>query len=201
MGISIMGAGMHKKLRQRGFSLLETMIVVAIMMIVGAFAVMSFVSALQNQRAESALQLLKREMQNARGLAIGSRSVYYVTFTAPRTITTTNYVTTAATTNALPPGFSFDTETTSPTPPDGYGTGSTAVDFGYGVTHNLTTSVYFYPDGSARDNLGRLNGGVVYIAMPGKLTSAHAVSVIGATGRVAGWRLANISGTLIWKED
>lgn len=192
---------MFVKRRQRGFSLIELLVVVAISLIVAGTAVMSFVRALQNEQAESAINFMKREMLAARANAVQTRSVYYVTFTAPGTIQTTSFVTAGAKTVSLPTGYSFDVETTTPAPPDGYGTSSTAIDLGYGVTHNPTTSIYFYPDGSARDSLGRFNGGVIYIARPGVQTSAHAISVIGATGRVAGWRLASTSAGLMWKED
>ena len=192
---------MFVKREQRGFSLLETMIVVAITLIVAGTAVMSFVRALRHEQAESAIQFMKRELLAARANAVQTRSVYYVTFTAPGTIQTTSYITTSSTSVALPSMFSFDVETTTPTAPDGYGTASTAIDLGYGVTHNPTTAIYFYPDGSARDNLGRFNGGVIYVAKAGDITTAHAISIIGATGRVASWRLANVAGGYAWKED
>lgn len=177
------------------------MIVVAITLIVAGTAVMSFVRALRHEQAESAIQFMKRELLAARANAVQTRSVYYVTFTAPGTIQTTSYITTSSTSVALPSMFSFDVETTTPTAPDGYGTASTAIDLGYGVTHNPTTAIYFYPDGSARDNLGRFNGGVIYVAKAGDITTAHAISIIGATGRVASWRLANVAGGYAWKED
>ncbi len=192
---------MYVKRRERGFSLLETLMVVAISLIVAATAVMSFMNALKHEQAESAIQFIKREMLNAHASAVQTRSVYYVTFTAPGTIQTTSYITGSSTSVTLPTGYSFDVESTTPTPPDGYGTASTAIDLGYGVTHNPTTAIYFYPDGSSRDNLGRFNGGVIYVAKAGDSTTAHAISVIGATGRIASWRLANVSGGLAWKED
>ncbi len=189
------------KRRERGFSLLEMLMVVTISLVVAGTAVMSFVNALKNEQAESANQFMKRELLNARASAVRTRSVYYVTFTAPGTIQTTNYNTSSSTSVTLPTGYSFDVETTTPTPPDGYGAASTAIDLGYGVTHNPTSAIYFFPDGSSRDNLGRYNGGVIYVAKAGDSTTAHAVSVIGATGRVMGWRLAKVSGSLMWKED
>lgn len=192
---------MGVKRRERGFSLMEMMVVVMISVVVAGTAVMSFVNALKSEAAESANQFLKRELLGARANAIRTRSVYYVTLTAPGTIQTTNYNTSSSTSVKLPTGYSFDVETTAPAAPDGYGTSSSAIDLGYGVTHNPTTAIYFYPDGSSRDNLGRFNGGVIYVAKAGDQSTAHAVSVIGATGRVMGWRLARVSGSLIWKED
>lgn len=191
----------QRRKHESGFSLLEMLVVVAIGLVVAGTAVMSFVRALQNERAESAVNFVKRELISARAQAIQTRAVYYVTFTSPGTIKTTNYLTTTATSTALPTMFSFDVETTTPAAPDGYGTAATAIDLGYGVSHNPTTSIYFYPDGSARDSVGRFNGGVIYVAKAGDASTAHAVSVIGATGRVAGWRLAKVSGGYMWKED
>jgi hypothetical protein len=39
---------------------------------------------------------------------------------------------------------------------------------------------------------------VVYVSRVGEITSARAISVIGATGRIRGWRLYNVGGTYTW---
>ena len=52
----------------------------------------------------------------------------------------------------------------------------------------------FYPDGSAQDDLGNFNSGVIYLTRPGDLYSSRALSIFGTTGRIRGWRLYLQSG-------
>ena len=62
------------------------------------------------------------------------------------------------------------------------------------------TTVFFMPDGSAQDLNNNINNGVVYLARPGELYSATAITVWGATGRLRGWKLTN-SGGPQWKQQ
>jgi hypothetical protein len=52
----------------------------------------------------------------------------------------------------------------------------------------------FLPDGSARDTVGNLNSGIVYMAGQ-DVGSTRAITVWGASGRIRGWRLTDISPT------
>jgi hypothetical protein len=80
------------------------------------------------------------------------------------------------------------------TVPDGFGTGTTALDFDQGVAGAIKNQVLFMPDGSAHDVNGNLNSGIVYVARNGDLYSSRAVTLYGATGRIRGWRLLNSGG-------
>jgi Tfp pilus assembly protein FimT len=82
--------------------------------------------------------------------------------------------------------------------PDQFGAGGVAIDFDQGVAGGNKQQIMFMPDGAARDTLGNLNNGVVYILRPGTLYSAKAVTVFGSTGRIRGWRLVNAGGTARW---
>src|SRR5205085_2507538 len=144
--------------------------------------------------------------------AIDQRRKYRVTFTAPRTIQLDQVVVdpvthiqsfTFVSTIDLPVDTQFIAISGIPTvgngTPDSLPTSGSAidldVDFGGGGTQ-----VFFQPDGRALDSSNRLNNGVVYVARSGELMSSRAVSVLGATGRIKGWRLVDSAGQKKWTE-
>jgi len=64
--------------------------------------------------------------------------------------------------------------------------------------------VVFMPDGSAQDNLGNFNSGVVYLTRPSYTNiynSSRAITVWGATGRIRGWRLGQTAGVGTWVQQ
>lgn len=195
--------------RVRGFSLLEMMIVVAIT-IITTFALMSVQPALKDSRLSNAYNVTLMAMRRAREAAIAERRVYMVTFTAPRTVSITQVITGTVTfSTTLPTDVAFDAEpgipSTAATTPDGFGTGASsgAIDFDVNVGAGGTNTVYFYPDGSARDVNNNINNGVLYIARPGDIASSRAITLWGLTGRIRGWRIYQnaASGTYYWREQ
>ena len=80
--------------------------------------------------------------------------------------------------------------------PDGFGAGVNAIDFGQALAGEPMNYVVFMPDGSAQDNLGNFNSGVIYLTRPGDniYNSSRAITVWGATGRIRGWRLTQTAG-------
>jgi len=187
--------------KMRGFSVVEMMIVVAIMMIVMGTAFIQIAPALKNAKAETALQTTLGQMRRAHELAVDRRQIYRVTFTAPRTIqldrvdvdpTTGARTFVLQSTIDLPTDMSFSVVSGIPTAstkvPDGYGNGTIAIDFDRDFSGS-GTDIYFQRDGRALDSSNRLNNGLVYICRSGDFKSCKAVSLMGATGRVKGWRL------------
>jgi len=187
--------------KMRGFSIIEMLIVVAIMLIMLGTAFIQIGPALQSAKAETALQTTLGQMRRAHELAVDRRQVYRLSFNAPRTIqldaVDVNPVTLAMTftlqsTITLPPDISFSVvsgiPTTSTTVPEGYGNGSIAIDFDKDFGGGGTV-VFFQRDGRALDASNRLNNGLVYMCRSGDFRSCRAVSLMGATGRSKGWRL------------
>lgn len=200
----------HRRDRESGFSLIEMLIVVAIIIVMVSITFVSMVPVMKQQRLTNAYNTTLSAMRQARDNAISQRTSYKVTFTS----TTSPVVNTikveptlsfgGAQSTAiyqLPTDVAFAAQTGLPTAaPDGYGTGLAAIDFGY-TAHATGGSqiIYFCPDGSAQDDstgncLGNADGGVVYIARAGDLLSSRAVTLWGATGRIRGWRLYNNGG-------
>src|SRR2546430_744224 len=77
---------MLSRKKMRGFSIVELLIVLAIMMIVMGTAFIQIGPALKNAKTETALQTTLGQMRRAHELAVDRRTIYRVSFNAPRTI-------------------------------------------------------------------------------------------------------------------
>lgn len=206
--------GQHRDL-ESGFSLIEMLIVVALIIVMASISFISMVPVLKQGRLNNAYNTTLAALRQARDNAISQRTSYKVTFTTTTTpvvntikveptLTTFQGAQTAVT-YQLPTDIAFVALSGLPsTGPDNYGTGATAIDFGYTAnnTSGGATIFYFCPDGSAQDAsacAGSWDGGVVYIARAGDLMSSRAITLWGGTGRIHGWRLyGNGSGGYQW---
>ncbi len=201
--------------RASGFSLLEMTMVLALSIIVTVVSVISLIPLLKAQRVTNAYNITLAAMRQARDNAISQRTAYSVTFTSTTT-PVSNTITISPTLAGfqgdqntviykLPTDVSFVAQTGLPSPgPDGYGTGTTAIDFGWtgaGTGTGGSSVIYFCPDGSsqaASNCAATWSGGVVYIARNGEMLSSRAITLWGGTGRVRGWRLYGVSGGYQW---
>ena len=198
---------MKRENLHKGFSLMETMVVLAILVLCAGVAILSVNNAVRTTHLQTAYQNTIMQLRAARQLAIDQRVVAVVTFSTPGTIRTDMIkggVTSNVVTLSFPSDIAFDAEPGLPntpgTTPDGFGLGKNAIDFDQGFSATPGTVIYFYPDGSAQDASGNFNNGVAYIGVPGSLGTSRAVTLFGATGRVRGWLLTkNSSGTLVWQ--
>ena len=194
--------------KARGFSLLETMVVVAITLIAASISFMTLQPTLQRAHANTAVNESFMWMRQYRQRAIDERKRYIVTFNAPRTIQISRWdfalpVSPAPVllyTEQLPLDVSFQVAAGVPSgaTPDSFGTAAQAIDFGQGIGLGGLNYVVFMPDGSAQDLVGNLNNGVIYMARNGDLYSSRAITIFGATGRLRGWQLVNQGGVATW---
>jgi prepilin-type N-terminal cleavage/methylation domain-containing protein len=193
----------------RGFSLLETMLVVAISLVAIAVTVMSVQPTLQSARATSAFNQCFMVLRRYRQQAIDERKQYVVTFVAPNTIqvwrqdvaTPVNPAPVLISTQTLSsPDIQFQVVPGVPTAntPDNFGNASRAIDFGQAIGLGGLNYVKFMPDGSSQDVNGNLNSGVLYVAINNNLYSSRAITVFGATGRIRGWQLVKQNGNATW---
>ncbi|HTZ98060.1 MAG TPA: prepilin-type N-terminal cleavage/methylation domain-containing protein [Terriglobales bacterium] len=198
-----------RKAAMRGFSLIEMMAVISVMLVVTAMAVTMLMPDVNNSRVVTAYNTTLLALRQARDISIAQRQVYFVTFihnaAPPDEITITQGGSgTVVNTYQLPLDMAFIIVPGVPTgagkTPDGFGNGSTAIAFDQGIGGGNPDAVYFYPDGSAQDVNGNINNGVVYVARASDLYSSRAVTVWGATGRLRGWRLYNSNGTNYWRQ-
>jgi type II secretory pathway pseudopilin PulG len=204
---------------EQGFSTVEAVVVIGIILIVFATAAFNIMPLLKKSRSDAAQEMVLGEMRRAHERAIDERRIYRVTFVAPQTIqlavgTPANLQaritgSAAAFSQAQPPlvlpqGIQFSAVPGIPAAagavPDGFGTGATAIDFDVD-NGGGQTQIFFQPDGRALDAQNRLNNGVVYIADPNQLLSSRAVSLYGSTGRVKAWSLLkNADGSVRWMQ-
>jgi len=187
--------------KECGFSMIEMMIVVAIIMVVLGVTFLQIGPMLRESSAQAALQTTLGIMRRAHETAVDQRQILRVTFTQPRTIQVDqigfdvngNKQTVAFLSKIdLPKDMQFivvvGMPTSAATVPEGFGTGSVPIDFDQDSGGSVNT-VYFQRDGRALDSSNRINNGVVYMCRPADLISCKAVSLMGATGRAKGWRL------------
>jgi type II secretory pathway pseudopilin PulG len=210
-----------------GFSLLELMIVMALMMIVAGIGFMALQPALKDARVNHAYEAVLMQLRVARQRAITERKQYIVCFGAsspagaltpmgaPNALSVQMFrwdagtalsAATQISTNTLPADVQFQTLAGIPTNPakvpDGFGAGVTAIDFDQGVAAGGNKNqVMFMPDGSAHDTNGSWNSGIIYVARSNDVYSSRAVTLYAATGRIRGWRLISTPGGPLWLQQ
>ena len=192
---------------QAGFSLAEIVVTLGVLMAGGAVAVMNISGALRGAHVETAYQNTLNQLRFARQVAIDKRTVCRVDFAAPGTVSVTQAFADGTPvqteTVTLPADVQYTIVAGMPSPPsappDNIGNGKIAIDFDR-VAGGSGTTIFFQPDGSALDAAGRSNDGVIYVARPGELTGARAITLLGTTGRIRGWRLAaKAGGGVVWE--
>lgn len=211
----------HRGHRASGFSLVEMVTVLAVSIVLSTISIMSLIPMLNAQHVANAYNTTLAAMRQARDNAVSQRTSYEVSF-----VSTTNPASTSIQViPTLAGGFPDEQNTVTyqfpsdvffqvppnATPPDNFGTGANAIDFGYTASGNAggatQTILYFCPDGSAQTvstcaGAGSWDGGVVYLARNGDPGSFRAVSLYGGTGRIHGWRLyGNGSGGYQWQRQ
>jgi type II secretory pathway pseudopilin PulG len=201
--------------KQNGFSLLELTIAIGCSLILAAAAGITMQPLLMQQHVDDAYNTTLNTLRRARDLAAGDMRVYVVTFSpfvpgANGGSVSINETTSAGPlmfTEILPPDVTYHVEPGTPntiaTTPDGFGTAANGpFDFGWGAPGDVggSTTIFFYPDGSAHDAAGNVNNGVVYMGIPGRLQTCRAVTLWGYTGRIRGWQLYQPGGVWTWSQ-
>jgi prepilin-type N-terminal cleavage/methylation domain-containing protein len=206
-----------KSRSQRGFSLIEMMIVVCIALILAGITFVSMQPILLKAHVDNAYDTTLAVLRNTRQLSISQGHEYIVTFNpggfAAGTILV-QYQPPAIGAGALPPlqevnaitippDITFAVRTGFPaSAPDGFGSGIAPIDFGQTLGAGSLNYVAFMPDGSSRDTLGNYNSGVIYLTRAADTVYAsRAITVWGATGRVRGWRLYNPANVNTWVQQ
>jgi type II secretory pathway pseudopilin PulG len=192
---------LRKANRERGFSMLELAFVVMMILIVSGMAYFQFQPALQGARSDAAMREVLDQLRQAREYSIVNRRYVQVTFPSSSSglpevqITQMNSMTTTETTGSnvvlstvtLESPLVYTTISTLPDTPDAFGHAH-AIEF-EGSNGVPTAGMVFQSDGELVDEatLVPING-TVFLAVAGNPVSARAVTVLGTTGRVRGWR-------------
>ena len=195
--------------REQGFSLIELVVVVAVMFIITAFAIFQSMGSMVNYKANAAQDVVFSQLRVARGLAISQRRTVQVwidqSFSGPGGTQQVKYQVQAAAQTAeasgpivavpLPAPVQLMLEPGVPDTPMAFGNAAAVF---IGNTSGGPAIMQFNPTGTFTDNTGTavLNG-TIFLGITGQVSTARAVTIMGGTGRVrqytwngasVGWR-------------
>ena len=176
---------MKKWRSDRGFSILETMITMAIFGTVAAMAAFQIGIARPGFKGDGAMRTVMAQMNTARELAITQRRTMRVVFTAPTQVQIVRENFPAGLTPlpavSMEGGIQYGLTAGVPDTPDAFGMVN-EVYFG------AATLVRFTTEGTLVDQANNPISGTVFLSLPGQVRAARAVTVLGATGRVRGYK-------------
>jgi len=212
----------RSKRTKAGFSLVETVVTLAIIVTVASIAVIQIGPVVRTARVNTAAAYVLDEVRHTRERAIDERRRYRITFNsnakspfATMQVFQGNLnaagalVYTPDSTLSLPFDMQFlaPVNPVPPAAPDGICSQANPIDFAEGTACGEFTTITLNPDGSITDpgpnnipqGTGNLLNGVIYMGRPSDPLATRAVSFFGATGRTKGWRMIpTTGGTWAW---
>jgi Tfp pilus assembly protein FimT len=175
----------QKPLSSAGYSLVEAGIVIMAMLIIASFALPEFNTMRRRMSGDAALNQTVAQLRHGRELAISQRRNIELRFADERRIDLVRLEipngSTVLSNVILDGNVEFRLFDDLPDTPDSFGKGS-AVDFG--GTERLT----FLSDGTLVNDDGNPVNGSVFLGLADHAETARAVTIIGSTGRVRGYR-------------
>ena len=176
---------MKKWRSNKGYSLVETMMTIAIFGTVSAMAAFQISISRSGFKGDGAMRMVMAQLNTARELALTQRRTMRVLFTAANQvqIVRENFPagTTVISTVPMEGGIRYGLTPGVPDTPDAFGM-VTAVYFG------AATQYRFSSEGTLMDQSGNAISGSVFLALPGDQHAARAVTILGATGRIRGYK-------------
>jgi Tfp pilus assembly protein FimT len=184
----------HHARSQRGISLIDMMVTLSIMAIVGSMATMKIGTVHRSMQGDGAMRLVLTQLNTAREMAITQRRKMEVRFVGNNWLwVIRNEVpsgTTVLTNVAFESNAQYSLVAGVGDTPDGFGNGS-AISFG------TASTIMFGTDGTLIDNNGAPVNGTVFLSIANNPNSFRAVTVLGATGRVRGYRWNGLAWTRV----
>jgi len=166
---------------------MEILVAVAIISIILGMTMLNYSTVLPNYKANSAMDQLLYQLRSARERAISHRREVQVQFVGTNQLTVTEIwlVGTAPlpTTVTFEGGAQYIVFSTVPDLPAPYNFGNTAPIY-FGALSGGPPIMKFSTTGAFIDGGNTLLNGTVFMGIPGKPSTARAISVLGATGRV-----------------
>jgi prepilin-type N-terminal cleavage/methylation domain-containing protein len=172
---------------QQGFSLLEILVAVAIISVVLVMAMLNYGSILPNYKANSAMDQVLSQMRSARERAISHRREVQVQFIGTNQLQMSELWTLGTPPVERPVSFEggaqFIVFSSVPDLPAPYNFGNSAPIY-FGGLSGGPPIMKFSATGAFIDGGNSLVNGTVFLGIPGKPSTARAISILGATGRV-----------------
>ncbi len=187
--------GCRRVKSERGYSLIELMLVVGILGVLGTMAIVQFNVAQPTLKGDGAMRVIMGQIRTARELAISERRYMRVTFTSPNKLEILREEVPGPTTVVkgqaiLEGNVQFSLISSLSDTPDAFGKAA-PIDFGTAL------NIKFSPDGTLVNQDGVSTNGTVFLAIPNVSLSARAVTVLGSTGRIRGYRWVGNSWKLV----
>ena len=172
---------------QPGYSLIEVLVAVAIISIILGMALLNYGSILPNLKANSAMDQLLYQLRSARERAIAHRREVQVQFVGTNQLTITEIwllgTAPPASTVSFEGGAQYLILPGVPDLPAPFNFGNTAPVYFGGVSGGPPI-MKFSTTGALVDGGNTLVNGTVFMGIPGRPSTARAISILGATGRV-----------------
>jgi prepilin-type N-terminal cleavage/methylation domain-containing protein len=174
---------------QGGFSLLEMLTVVAIILILSAMAIININGALPGQQSAAGLNAAVGVFRQGRDTAIAQRRYFQLEIPTgsnnqiglQRVEVPTGFTTMPVVTLPAPAVFGLDPSIATP-PEAGLPTCSSGLCFGGTLTQT------WLPDGTFIQTNGQPLNAVVYVQVPNSPGSQRAFTILGTTGRIRTYR-------------
>jgi prepilin-type N-terminal cleavage/methylation domain-containing protein len=191
---------------ERGFSMTELSVAIGIILIIFGMAIAAFQPAIQAAKYDAGMRQVLDQLRQAREYSLANRRYVQVTFPIVPTANGPEYQVVITELNSLTAGGGAVNPVLSTTPiqfpeqfyvypgyvdtPDAYGN-SGAIVFG-GTIGGPAAGMLFQSDGElvSAATLQPING-TVFLGVPGNPMSVRAITVLGSTGRIRGWKGAD----------
>ena len=191
---------------ERGFSMTELSVAIGIILIIFGMAIAAFQPAIQAAKYDTGMRQVLDQLRQAREYSLANRRYVQVSFPVVPTAEGPQYEVVITELNSLTAGGGAVNPVLSTTPiqfpeqfyvypgyvdtPDAYGN-SGAIVFG-GTIGGPAAGMLFQSDGElvSAATLQPING-TVFLGVPGNPLSVRAITVLGSTGRVRGWKGAD----------
>ena len=190
---------------QRGFTLVEMLLVVAIMGAVGAMSAMITPGFLRHQKAEAGVQQALEVLRTARETAISKRRNVRLVFTSPNIVkivqenictpmpctdaaAATFLASAAGTTTLRTVQLESKMEFVRPIAADTLDKFATTPVQAGAVAFGATPTRTFTSQGTLVDANGDILNGTLFMAIPNQANSARAITIFGTTALLRSWR-------------
>jgi prepilin-type N-terminal cleavage/methylation domain-containing protein len=164
-----------------GYSLIELMVVVCVIGILGGMSVFQYLAARPGLQADGAMRVVMSELNVAREIAVSQRRFVDVEFLGSSRIRVTRLDVPSGTT--LLRDVSFEASLKY-----GFSEGAGDTPDGFGVESASPDKITFNSDGMVVDTSGAPVNRTVYVVAASSPESLRAVTILGSTGRVRGYR-------------